>query len=261
MITIVTATHNRAHTLERLWQSLCAQIEIERIDWLLVDDGSTDNTQQWFERLTCPLHVKTHYIRQSNQGKHVAINTAVANTRSDWVFIVDSDDAITPDAVATISRQILSFNDQADIVGLCYRKKFFDGRLVGKSIKDPNPIFLSPNAAGLLFQGDLAYIFKRTSLVTNPFPVIENERFVPELLVWNRIADQGRICFFPQKSIYFCEYLEDGYSHNFKRLLKRNPKGYGIFYRDQLKRLPVGISWIKAAVRFIQCKLFQWIKT
>ena len=44
MLTIFTPTYNRAHTLERLYQSLCAQ-SVKDFEWLLVDDGSTDSTR------------------------------------------------------------------------------------------------------------------------------------------------------------------------------------------------------------------------
>ncbi|MFP3541439.1 hypothetical protein SB770_33485, partial [Pseudomonas sp. SIMBA_044] len=74
---------------------------------------------------------------------------------------------------------------------------------------------MTPTAAGGLYKGDLAYIFKREALIKHPFPVFEGEKFVPELLIWNRVSDEGVIKFFGHKVLYICEYLEDGYSANF----------------------------------------------
>jgi O18-antigen biosynthesis glycosyltransferase len=70
----------------------------------------------------------------------------------------------------------------------------------------------------------------------------------------------GDIYYFPEKSIYLCEYMPDGYSNNFNRMLKQNPRGFGMFYLDQLKRLQPGLAWAKALVRYGQCKFFHWTK-
>jgi len=259
MITVVTATFNRRPTLERLWQSLCSQTEQLPFEWVLVDDGSTDDTTKWFDQISQPIHIKTSYVRQPNQGKHVAINTAVKHATGDWIVILDSDDLLTADAIETITSDIIKTERHDKLLGLSYRKSHLDGKLVGKSIKEREPLCLKPNKAGALFEGDLAYVFKKTALAKSPFPTIPNEKFVPELLIWNKIADEGDILYFPAKSIYLCEYLPDGYSAKFKTMLKQNPRGFSLFYRDQVKRLNLGIPWIKAVIRYLQCQLYAWI--
>lgn len=53
ILTIFTPAYNRAHTLPRTYESLCRQ-SCKAFIWLIVDDGSTDNTaalvQQWQSR-------------------------------------------------------------------------------------------------------------------------------------------------------------------------------------------------------------------
>jgi len=261
MITVVTPTYNRRHTLVRLWHSLCTQSSQLTFEWLLVDDGSTDDTTKWFEQIHKPSHIKTRYLKQANQGKHVAINSAAGFASGQWIFIVDSDDALTPDAIETLTRDITNSESDSTRVGLCYRKTHFDGSLVGKATTALEPLYLKPNEAGSLFQGDLAYVFKKSALSQNPFPVIANEKFVPELFIWNKIADNGDILYFPQKSIYLCEYLADGYSANFSIMLKHNPRGFSLFYCDQIRRLKPGVSWVKTLLRCAQCQLYAWIKS
>lgn len=255
MITILTTTFNRSHTLERLYKSLLRQTS-SHFEWLIIDDGSSDNTKSLISYFNEQAKINTRYIYQNNAGKHIAINNGVQHARGNIIFIVDSDDAISDDAIATIDEK-LQQHDSHDLVGLCFRKCFFDGCIVGNAIELHTPLVLSPNEAGRLFAGDLAYIFKKEAMSEHPFPAVKGEFFVPELYIWNKINDTGKILFFPQKSIYHCEYLEDGYSMNFQLHLKRNPHGFGIYYRDQIFRKNPVISKCKYALRLLQCSFYK----
>ena len=260
MISIVTPTHNRVQTLKRLWVSICNQTSSEQFEWLLIDDGSTDGTDRWFEQITPAENIKLHYIYQINQGKSAALNHAALRVAGDWVVIVDSDDALTSDAIETIKKDTDALSMDHDLLGICYRKSHFDGRLVGTQVGPQLNGIMKPNDAGHLFQGDLSYVFRTSALRKHPFPSIPNEKFVPELLIWNQIADSGSIYYFADKAIYRCEYLPDGYSANFRLMLRANPKGFGLFYRNQVARL--GLSWrgVKALLRLMQCKLYELLK-
>ncbi len=254
MITVLTPTYNRSHTLPRLYESLCNQ-ESKNFEWVVVDDGSTDNTQALLFDLAKSASFTIQIISQPNSGKHVAVNTGVSVATGDWIFIVDSDDALTPDAIGTIEVALNNFSSD-NLVGLCFRRAYFDGRIIGNKIEGPSAIKLTPTKAGALFQGDLAYVFKRDSMLKHPFPVIRGEKFVPELYIWNKISDEGDIYFFGDKYIYFCEYLPDGYSHNFSKNLRRNPQGFMLFYRSQISREDKIIRKIKCTIRMVQCYLY-----
>lgn len=252
MITVLTPTYNRAHTLKRLFESLLLQNV--PFEWLVIDDGSRDGTRELIERLSPNSSFPIRYLWQENSGKHVAINTGVRLAEGEWIFIVDSDDALTPDALETVQHAIDT--SVATVIGLCFRKLLFTGETVGRHYDISDPVLLTPTEAGNHFQGDLAYIFRTSALRSNPFPVIEGENFVPELLIWNRIADDGSILCYPSTAIYRCEYLNDGYSANFKRNLRRNPKGFALFYRDQFFRETSPVRKLKCAVRYLQCLIY-----
>jgi hypothetical protein len=119
---------------------------------------------------------------------------------------------------------------------------------------------MHPTMAGHIFKGDLAYVFRANVMRECPFPEFPNEKFVPELYVWNKIADIGKIIFYVDQIIYLCEYLPDGYTSNFKKNLKSNPYGFGLFYRDQMIRDTRLIGKIKACIRSLQCTLYCWLK-
>lgn len=257
MITILTPTYNRAYTLNRLYNSLCAQTN-KRFEWLIIDDGSTDNTANLVEAMQQDAKIAIQYHRQTNSGKHVAVNEGVKLSDRDWVFIVDSDDMLTKNAINIIIDAINHYSEKKHIVGLCFRKAYFNNKMIGVEIAE-DILNISPTEASQLFQGDLAYIFTKQALINNPFPVIDNEKFVPELYVWNKIADRGSILFFPKKIVYLAEYLADGYTQNFKNNLRKNPQGFKLFYQDQLKREKSLKNKVKCFIRSWQCDRYAAI--
>lgn len=247
MITILTPTYNRVHTLPKLYKSLIDQHG--QFEWLLVDDGSTDNTIEFIQSVIDEGKISCRYIKQINQGKHIALNTGITHAKGSWIFIVDSDDYLKSDALLIVAEDILKYGMQYE---LCYRKVLMSGDLVGNILKE-DTLELSATEAGNIFNGDLAYIFKTETMKKFPFPSISHEKFVPELYIWNRISDQYKILFFAQKAIYVCEYLEDGYSRRFKEHLRKNPMGFLLFYRNQISREKNLMCKLKYLVRCIQC--------
>ena len=226
MITILTPTYNRVHTLERLYSSLCEQIDLECFEWLIIDDGSSDETFTLIEKFKNQNKIPIRYIFQENRGKHVGLNNGIENAKYDWIFIVDSDDTLTIDAICTIKKDLILL-ESLNVVGFCYRKVYFDDSIIGKEVKtNETYLLMSPSEAGKLLVGDLAYIFKKEIMRKNLFPAIPNEKFVPELYIWNKITDEAKVRFNINKSIYLCEYLEDGMSHNFYSQLRKNPNGF-----------------------------------
>lgn len=251
MITILTSTYNRAYTLPRLYESLKKQDK--ELEWILVDDGSTDATEEFAKYVADENEIILQYIKQANQGKHIALNTGVQYARGEWIFIVDSDDYLKDDSLTILFEGIKEYGKDYE---LCYRKELINGKLLGNQLLKDN-VVLTPNEAGKIMKGDLAYVFKTSTLKKFPFPQISSEKFVPELYIWNKISDQYPILFFPQQSIYACEYLEDGYSKRFKEHLKKNPIGFLIFYRNQLSREKSFIKKFKYFIRSIQCVYYM----
>lgn len=100
-ITIFTPTYNRAHTLKRLYESLCAQSSPD-FEWLVIDDGSTDKTQDLVNGYIEELKIQIRYIYKGNGGLHTAYNTAYANIDSELCVCIDSDDYMPENAVELI---------------------------------------------------------------------------------------------------------------------------------------------------------------
>ena len=258
MITIMTPTYNRAYVLPRLYDSLCQQTRRD-FEWLVIDDGSTDGTAELIFDYRVKSDFSINYYYKENGGKHRAINEGVVHATGDWIIIVDSDDLLTGDAVAKLYDVMNHIG--SEFVGMCFRRTTLSGHIIG--ISDPawiKSIVMQPIMAGHVLKGDLAYVFRTNVMRECPFPEFPGEKFVPELYIWNKIADIGKIVFYVDQVIYLCEYLPDGYTSNFKKNLRSNPCGFGLFYRDQVIRDTRLFGKVKACVRSLQCILYCWLK-
>lgn len=103
MLTILTPTYNRGEYLERVYNSLVAQTD-QNFEWLLIDDGSTDNTEEVVRKLAKKNEHAFSFrcYFKPNGGKHTALNYGARYAAGDIVLILDSDDYLTSDAVASV---------------------------------------------------------------------------------------------------------------------------------------------------------------
>ena len=102
VISVVTPTYNRLEYIKKLYTSLCNQMEFS-FQWIVIDDGSCDGTEEWFGQLLCKHTLfQIKYKKVNNGGKHRALNKAHNLIDGSLVVIVDSDDQLTADAIGTI---------------------------------------------------------------------------------------------------------------------------------------------------------------
>lgn len=258
-LTIFTPTYNRAYILKNLYNSLCEQTSKD-FEWLIVDDGSTDNTDDLVRSFINERKIRIRYLRQANSGKHIAINKGVSNASGKLFIIVDSDDVITRDAVEWIIQTGSLIIDRQDIAGLSGIRIDGDGIKIGGGsdfgIIEANAIDIRLKYGVV---GDLAEIFKTDLLKQFPFPEFDDEKFCPEALVWFRIARKYkmRYCY---KGIYICEYLPDGLTAKITKLRRNSPIASMTYYSEHFHdKIP--IVWrLKAAINFWRFKLAPYKK-
>ena len=106
-LTIFTPTYNRAYILPQLYDSLCEQT-CQDFEWLIVDDGSTDNTWELIEKWMHEERVEIRYFFQENSGKMMAHNKAVQDSKSELFMWVDSDDYLCS---AQVVGEVISYWD------------------------------------------------------------------------------------------------------------------------------------------------------
>lgn len=220
MITIFTPTYNRANLLTALFESLLTQTNYN-FEWIIVDDGSIDNTQDIVNDFVLNAPFSITYHRQINSGKHIAINAGVQLANYEFFFIVDSDDKLPSNAIEIILNKINSI-ELSNLAGIAFRRAYFNNIMIGSKI--PNTPLLA-NSITIRNQynihGDLVEIFKTDILKEHPFPE-NNEKFCPEVLVWNRIALKYNLLFF-NDIIYQCEYIDGGLTANIVKVRMKSP--------------------------------------
>ena len=117
MITVFTPTYNRAYTLGDLYESLMAQSCFD-FEWLIVDDGSTDNTEELVKNWLDNGRFEVRYIKKPNGGKPSAINCGLEHARGEYFWIIDSDDTATPDGVETCIKWMKSLPKDQKFAGV-----------------------------------------------------------------------------------------------------------------------------------------------
>lgn len=237
MITVFTPTYNRGYILSKVYESLKKQ-DCKDFEWIVVDDGSVDNTEQLFEIWQKEkAGFSIIYKKICNGGKHRAINLAVQMAKGDAFFIVDSDDYISDDAISFIKEKFVYIADNEDFAAISGLKcSYLDGNVVGGEVSFSDYVDatnLEREKYHLL--GDKAEIYKTKILKKYPFPEFEGENFLAESAVWNLIALDGYKIRWFNKKIYFCEYLKDGLTQNLFDILQKNSKGWAYNLRIEKK--------------------------
>ncbi len=251
VVSIITPTYNRADHLRTLYRSLRAQT-CDAFEWLIVDDGSEDNTAHFIREMQKDAIITIRSWRVPNGGKHRAVNLAVSQARGDLLFIVDSDDIIVPDAVEWIISEWNKVSDKIGTAGIVGLKAHFNGKTVGtplEAIPDMVDTDLLSYRTVYGMTGDRAEVFRTDVLREFPFPEIEGEKFCPEALVWFRIARKYKMRYL-KKIIYLCEYLPDGLTARIVAIRMKSPRATMMSY-SELFAYPIPfVSKIKAAVNF-----------
>lgn len=227
MITVFTPTYNRKELLKRCYISLKQQSD-KNFEWLIVDDGSTDNTQKFVEQIKKEDIFNIKYIYQENGGKHRAYNTAVKQCNNEYFFILDSDDILTKDCIEVLNKKVFEIASTKNISGIIGNKQYINNKEI---IGTPMPNIRFTTGLELYqkykFKGDTLRLYKTSVLKDFLFPEIEKEKFISENVVFDRIDEKYKLMVI-KEVLYQVEYQENGYTNKANRIKKENPIGYSL---------------------------------
>ncbi len=223
-LSIITPSYNRAYILRQCYESLVAQTDKD-FEWILIDDGSTDDTEALALIMQQENRIRMTYIKQVNGGKHIAHNTGVLHAKGELVVCLDSDDRLTEDAVETAKRYWAE-HAVARHTGILAKRGNFETRepICGTwpSRLSECTMFDLTNKYG--FKGDTVLFFRREILADNLFKCFENEKFIPETNLYIDVDTYGTMLLL-DRVLYLCAYLPDGLTAKFHKLLRENPNG------------------------------------
>lgn len=245
LLTIFTPTYNRAYILSKLYESLCEQDGNEhKFEWLIIDDASSDNTELLVKQWEKEIHdFEIRYYKQEHGGKHRALNRAFDIAKGEFIFIVDSDDILTRDAVRLIEQWLLTIKDNSSFAGVAGLKVSTSGKVWGGKVDFSENYVDATDFERRKYNllGDKAEVYRTAILRKYKFPEIPNEYFMTEDYCWMQIAAAGYKIRWYNRPIYICEYLDDGLTNAGANAIaghEKNYQGYCMYIKKCLELKP-----------------------
>lgn len=242
-ITVFTPTYNRAYILEQLYRSLQRQTYTD-FEWLVVDDGSKDNTQELFKTWASEENAfPIRYYKQENGGKCRAINRGLEMAEGELFFTVDSDDYLTEDALEKIAawekelpkdQKFCGFVANRGVTPDSTPNRLFEGGYFDGTALDR---YGEKDALYGKVDGERAYVFYTDIHRKYRYPEFPGEKFLTEAVTWDLMAYEGYKLRFYNDIIWIWEYKEDGLTRAGYKVFLDNPQGTGLFFRQKAKFL------------------------
>ena len=253
--TVFTPTFNRKELLEKLYKSLQKQT-FKDFEWLIVDDGSTDGTKEKVEEFLSEKKLEIKYYFKENGGKQRAYNFATEKANGELFICLDSDDEYVENGLETILKYWKKYEKNVDIAGMGYLSTYPNGEIIGSNFPEKEMIstqFEIYNKYGV--KGDKGLMFRTEIIKKYKFPVFEDEKFITEAIVYNRICEKYKMAYVNEK-IEIKEYQEDGLTAKYNNLLLRNPKGQALYHNEiNSQKLTFKQKVLNNAVYYKFCKV------
>lgn len=234
LLTVFTPTYNRAYCLNKCYESLLRQT-CKDFKWLIVDDGSTDNTKEIVEGWIKENRIPISYIYKKNGGMHSGYNTAYDHIFTELAVCIDSDDYMTDNAVELIVN-FWKKNKSPQYAGIVGLDITADGNVIGKPLPNQKSMKIYDYYNRLKGAGDKKMVY-RTELI-RPFksPEFEGERLFPTCYKYFMV-DLEYDMLILNEPLCVVEYMADGFTSNIMKSYKKNLNSY-IFYRKFILTYP-----------------------
>ncbi len=250
-LTVFTPAYNRAHTIGRTYESLLRQT-CKDFEWLVIDDGSSDNTKELVEGWIKDNRIPIRYIYQENQGMHGAHNTAYKNINTELNTCIDSDDFMPDDAVELIISFWSQFGSE-EVAGMVGLDQYSNGEIIGDKFASSRTTMWNFNKSG--GKGDKKIVY-RTEIIKKypPYPIFDGERYVSLASLYFMI-DQDYELLTINKPLVTVEYQIDGSSYNMYRNYVKNPKGFVYDRKLVLSTKPDFKTRVKYCIHYVADKI------
>lgn len=249
VITVFTPTYNRAKLIHRVYESLVRQTN-QQFKWLVIDDGSADNTKEIVERYVQENKIEITYVYKENGGLHSGYNAAIERLDTELSICIDSDDWLPDDAIERIQK-VWSKCKAENIAGLIGLDYTASGDLIGDHLLDGaviNPIDLLASKTN---RGDKKYVV-RTDCYKKvaPMPEFPGEKnFNPHYMILKLCAEYRFIAV--DAPLCFVDYQPDGMTANQYKQYLNSPKSFAELRRVILSLPNVPAKYLlKTAIHY-----------
>lgn len=255
-LTVFTPAYNRAYTLHKCYESLQKQTSKD-FTWLIIDDGSTDNTKELVDSWISENKIEIRYKYQENQGMHGAHNTAYELIDTELNVCIDSDDYMPEDAV----ENIVSFwkeNKREDLAGIAGLDIYESGEIIGEKL----PEDIKESTYWDIYhkykvKGDKKLVYRSDLTRKYPYPVFEGEKYVGLGYKYAKLDDDYKLLFL-NKPLCVVEYMEDGSSRNMLRQYRNNPRGFAFIRIDDMQNPRGDLKFkFKSCVHYVSSSLIS----
>jgi glycosyltransferase involved in cell wall biosynthesis len=162
------------------------------VEWVVVDDGSTDHTAELVTGFAESAPFPVRLLRQPNRGKHVALNRGIPIARGSMAVLIDSDDALLPGGLGRLLDRWhqIPAGRRRDFFGVVGRCVDETGRRIGDRFPGPEPVDCGWHDAIYVHRarGDRSGLLRTDILRAHPFPEPDDRPFVMEGTVWRQIG-------------------------------------------------------------------------
>lgn len=233
MISIITATYNRANLLPNLYNSILKNKKYDKdLEWIIVDDGSRDNTEKIVKDWIKENKINIKYFKQNNQGKMAAINNYINKVTNELTIEIDSDDYLTDDAFKIILEYYPNIRDNDKCYGMLFKGYFINKNNQIKFPINQKIIKLFDLYYKKNFNADSKLVFKSEIRKKYRYVLEHNEKFVTEARTYYKMDRDYEGLYVVDKVVVNYEYQEDGYSKNIDKVFKENPYGYYEYFKE-----------------------------
>lgn len=255
LITVFTPAFNRAHTIWRTYQSLCRQTCKDFI-WMVIDDGSTDNTAELVLKWKKNSEFEIIYIYQQNQGMHGAHNRAYQNITTELNVCIDSDDYMPEDAIELITNfwRNNGSDKYAGIIGLDVD---LNQQIIGtefpNNLKETTLTDFYANGG----KGDKKLVYRTEVIKKYPeYPIFDNEKYVG-LAYKYMLIDQNYTLLTINRPLVVVEYQQDGSSNNMLHQYWNNPKGFAFYRKTEMVLAPTLKRRFMSCIHYVSSSIIS----
>ena len=245
-LSILTATYNRANMLPKLYESIKKNLNSGLdCEWIVIDDGSNDNTAELIQIFQEENIVNIKYKYQENSGKMVAINEAVKIASGDLMVDCDSDDYFADDAFQIIKEDGNEILESDTLYGMIFFKADGNGNISGNKFKEE---FEPTTMFDLYFKEDIKgekiIVFNSKIRKNFEHQIVNQEKFITEARMYHKMDEKYKvICI--NDILEYGQYEDDGYTKNITEMFKKYPYGYYEYFKEILEKDMKGVLFRK----------------